>query len=737
MSQYAFAALISFCLLAMGLSAGILGTVNYLENRSSTRGWNMFMVCWAVFFWNFGYAWMGMCYDEDFAYIARAISLLAVSVYMLFIIKYISGVTNFHSRINNIILYTATLSSVVAWTKIIQKNAVVFKRVPWGYWYASSMSWGRILQFIGIVVIIVQYYIILNYGRKNATKQREKYVLNHFFWFGPIMVIGIALDTFVPTLFKTMAIPGSSIAAFCSAMLLFRVSRKHKTFGLSISNVAEYVFKDVSIPVLITDEKENIIMFNEAAPKYLGCSADKIKGINIYTLFSVEDQDGYRVNGTDKICTLDITDVADQFDELLYNIFFIRDVTEEREHMLLLNESREIAEKANQAKSEFLANMSHEIRTPLNAVLGIDEMIIRESEDKTILDYAHNIKQAGNMLLSLINDILDFSKIESGKMELAPVEFNTGIFMNDVYMIVERRAKDKNLELKFDLDPTIPSVIVGDDVRLRQILINILTNSIKYTNQGSVSFSAKVIDKSAEDLVKLHISIVDTGIGIREEELENLFNAFQRADLKKNRNVEGTGLGLSITSSLLKLMGSQLMVRSEYGKGSEFYFDIEFKVVDSAPAKMKSEKLDDEKKITKKECIFTAPEAAILVVDDNKVNLKVAGGLLKRTGVVVTTALSGQESIELVKKNKYDIILMDHMMPLMDGVETVAHIKELVDIPSKDAVIIALTANAISGAKEMFLENGFDDFIPKPIKASELEEKILKYLPPEKVIMKQ
>jgi len=378
--------------------------------------------------------------------------------------------------------------------------------------------------------------------------------------------------------------------------------------------------------------------------------------------------------------------------------------------------------------------MSHEIRTPLNAVLGIDEMIIRESKDDNIIDYAQNIKQAGTMLLSIINDILDFSKIESGKMDITNVESEAPEVISDIILLIEKKAAEKNLEFIIDMDPNLPSKLYGDDVRMRQILINILNNSIKYTQKGSITLKSELVEIVGDEAIT-RTSVIDTGVGIKEEDLESLFDAFKRVDIEKNRNIEGSGLGLSITNKLLNLMGSELKVKSEYGKGSVFYFEIKHRIMDPTPIGNFNETAAISKKPKSKEStLFTAPAANILIVDDNKINLKVASGLLKRSKVLITTAQSGPESIELVKNNKFDIIFMDHMMPDMDGVEAVSIIQGLEDNMSREAVIIALTANAISGAKEMFLENGFDDFIAKPIEVKELEAKLLKYLPEEKVI---
>ena len=394
--------------------------------------------------------------------------------------------------------------------------------------------------------------------------------------------------------------------------------------------------------------------------------------------------------------------------------------------------AKEIAQQANRAKSDFLANMSHEIRTPINAVLGMDEMILRESTDSKILEYASDIKQAGSMLLSLINDILDFSKIESGKMDIIPVDYDLGILLGDTIDMIRSRAEEKKLQLELKIESNTPVHLHGDEVRLRQIITNILTNAVKYTPEGKVTLTVSG-KKVSEESVQLFMSVKDTGIGIKEEDMGRLFDSFQRVDESRNRNVEGTGLGLSITMRLLNLMGSRLEVKSTYGEGSDFYFYLEQKQLDDEVIGDDVLKYYENEKgknsISTEQ--FYAPDAKILVVDDNEMNIKVFLGLLKNHGMQIDTAMSGKECLALIEKNAYHIIFMDHQMPEMDGVETLRRIRELQNNRSKDAVIIILTANAVSGAREMFLEEGFADYLSKPIIAVQLEKMIQKYLPEE------
>lgn len=397
--------------------------------------------------------------------------------------------------------------------------------------------------------------------------------------------------------------------------------------------------------------------------------------------------------------------------------------------------AKEIAQNANRSKSDFLANMSHEIRTPINAVLGMDEMILRDCEDSQILEYAEDIKRAGGMLLSLINDILDFSKIESGKMDIIPVDYDLGILLNETVEMVRPRANEKSLELVMEISPDTPTHLNGDEVRIRQIITNILTNAIKYTNKGKVTLTVSGKQLS-EEKTELYVSVKDTGIGIRKEDIGHLFESFTRVEESRNRNIEGTGLGLSITMRLLNLMGSRLEVDSTYGEGSDFYFYLEQQRKDNQVVGEDIKKYCKKAKGIKGELSneFYAPLARLLVVDDNKVNLKVFKGLLKNNNMQIDTAMNGKECLELMKENHYHIVFLDHLMPDMDGVETLNQAKMLKNSKSQDAVMIVLTANAVSGAREKFLQEGFDDYLSKPISLPLLKEMILKYLPKELIM---
>ncbi len=415
-----------------------------------------------------------------------------------------------------------------------------------------------------------------------------------------------------------------------------------------------------------------------------------------------------------------------------FAIVMVRHGREVRQHYFESQREKLIAEASDHAKTSFLANMSHEIRTPINAVLGMNEMILRESRERKIWRYAENIKTASKSLLSLINDILDISKVESGKMELVETSYQVSSLLNDMVNMVQSRADEKGLELKVDIDEQIPCELYGDETRIRQVITNLLTNAVKYTKEGSVTLKIRCTHMPEPSFVRLDVAVVDTGIGVKKEDQARLFEIFRRVDEENNRGIEGTGLGLPLSKHLLELMGSRLMLESEYGKGSSFFFGLVQKVVDDSPIgdykEMYERSLRDQSHYRES---FQAPDAKILVVDDTRMNLEVCRGLLKKTQVQIDTADSGMECLNLIVKNKYDMILLDHKMPQMDGIECLQRMHETDGNCNETTPVIALTANAVSGAKEYYLEQGFDDYLSKPIQGDRLEQLLCQYLPPQ------
>lgn len=392
--------------------------------------------------------------------------------------------------------------------------------------------------------------------------------------------------------------------------------------------------------------------------------------------------------------------------------------------------ARRQAQEASKQKSTFLANMSHEIRTPINSIIGMNEMILRENENPEIREYARQVESSGKMLLGLINDILDFSKIEAGKMEIVPVPYDTVTFINDIEVMMEERATSHGLDTVYNIAEDIPTELIGDDVHLKQVVVNLVSNAVKYTNEGSVTLSITTSPAIAENAVDLTVAVKDTGMGIRKENLDTLFDTFTRVDEQRNRSIEGTGLGLSIVKNLVESMEGSITVESEYGIGSTFTVVLTQRISNPKPIGKLGDALERNKNktydYTEK---FHAPKAQILAVDDNAVNLKVVKELLKSTKVNIDTASGGRECIKKCRDKHYDLILMDHRMPDPDGVETLHLLRGDSDGLNCETPAVVLTANAFAGLKEKYIAEGFIDYLSKPIDSKLLEEKVMMYLP--------
>lgn len=400
------------------------------------------------------------------------------------------------------------------------------------------------------------------------------------------------------------------------------------------------------------------------------------------------------------------------------------------ENTKLLEQKVKLVESKNEAKSIFLARMSHEIRTPINAVLGMNKMIISETGEDNIREYAKDVESAAQALLGIVNEILDLSKIEAGKMSLAEGEYDVASMLYDVSNMIAVRAQTKDIDFVLNVDDSIPAVLYGDDVKLRQILTNILSNAVKYTNEGLVTMAVQCDRADDCQSVKLTFKIKDTGIGIKEEDMPKLFEAFERIEEGRNRAVEGTGLGMSITVQFLKLMNSSLNVESKYGEGSTFFFTVEQRIVNAEPIGNFSENFRLRRQKYEQKTDMNATGKRVLLVDDNNINRRVFASLLKHTGIQVVEASSGGEALALVTKEQYDIIFLDHMMPNMDGIETLKAFKQLDERENKNRLtpVIALTANAIEGAKAYYMEEGFDGYMSKPIDPDKLDKLIKQYI---------
>ncbi len=533
-------------------------------------------------------------------------------------------------------------------------------------------------------------------------------------------------DTVLPTIMET-SVPTSGIGGFLCLFIIWRAANETNTFNITIKNLGTYIYETVNTAIVLFDQYGKLEMANNYATDLLGECV--VKGCTIEDIFELGNNtitDGEIPSKTFRAttkaghitCEIDATTVMDRYKEVYCVIYVIHDMTETEK---LIREANE----ANRAKSDFLANMSHEIRTPINAILGLNEIIMKETEEEAVLDYSSQIVSAGRSLLSIVNDVLDLSRIESGKIEITPQPYKLRDLVNECYNLISIKAYDKSLDLKIDIDETLPSGYIGDGTRIRQVMVNLLSNAVKYTPKGTVRM--KITGYTKDSIFYLKTAVIDTGIGIRNEDIAGLFESFKRIDEVRNRRVEGTGLGLSISKSLVDMMDGELSVTSVYGEGSTFTFVIPQQIEDMTPIGRYDPRVIGNRQMSHVSS-FEAPDARILVVDDVDTNLVVFCGLLKKTKIKIDMASDGFEAIRLAEKTRYDIIFMDHMMPEMDGVETMRRIKADKIGANRKTPVVMLTANAIYGVKEEYLKQGFDDYISKPLRGEVLEEMVRKYL---------
>lgn len=495
-----------------------------------------------------------------------------------------------------------------------------------------------------------------------------------------------------------------------------------------VKNAKNYIIDNLKEAVIVTDADHRFLFLNSMADKII-TSINKEQG------YSTDDKIYAFIQGSqdffdwkDRHYQVEETVLKDN--ELIQGYMMtIVDVTKIIEQNHLMKRLVLQTEDANRAKTNFVSNMSHEIRTPMNSIVGITEILLRSRHSPKEQEYLLNIQSSGRVLLTIINDVLDCSKMEAGKMQLFDEPYDTCSLFHDLRISMENRIGHSGLELIYDIDQDIPCKLKGDMGRIRQVIINLVNNAIKYTEKGSVRFSVHVRQKNT-DKVMLYYEVADTGIGIRKEDQKILFDAFQRVEMDRNRYVEGTGLGLAISQNLVNMMGGVIEVESEYGKGSRFFFTIEQTIIDPTPVSAVNYN-GQKDNVTEKEaeCLFIAPEAHILLVDDNELNLVVAKELLKPLRMQIDTAENGLQAVKMVRGSQYDLVLMDHMMPVMDGIEAAKAIRALPEDKYQKLPIIALTANAMVDARKEFLNAGMNGFVAKPIDFARICNQLKLWLP--------
>ena len=516
-----------------------------------------------------------------------------------------------------------------------------------------------------------------------------------------------------------------------SAVVILIWRRKVLDFS---SMASEILLDSMSDGVIALDEQKRIVSYNPAAVSIfrdldgsaIGKHVDELRDFP-QEILGDDVKEEFFLNGC--FYQSHARQILDEFGNNTGYVVLILDVTETRNYIEEIKRVQEQAEQANIAKSAFLANMSHEIRTPMNAIIGLSDIIMEESRGRKVYEYACDIKGSSRNLLALINDILDLSKVEAGKMELVPVEYHVKTLVNEVLNMMDVVASQHGLMMESEFDMSIPCRYLGDEGRIKQILINILNNGLKFTEKGHVRISVAGMPGETDDMEILIFRITDTGCGIREEDIEGIFENFRQVDAKRNRSVEGTGLGLSITKHYINLMKGTIRVESVYGEGSTFIVEIPQKIMDRRPLSEVPERTEREEDILEP---LSVKDCTVLVVDDNAINRKVARLRLQAYGFEIDEADSGPAAIELVRNKRYDIIFMDHMMPKMDGLEAASIIRKDCGENGSLPIMIALTANAMEGVREKFLASGFQDFITKPLEIRPMHAALLKWIPKEK-----
>lgn len=714
--------------------------ISYFMREKNAGALRYYMLVMGFFgaLWSGGYGIMGFTETGEVAAVFRAVGLVGVAGFMMteaLMVAYMVELPKWLFRAYAMIF---GIFAVVDLYFFIPDQHI-FVRLNGRMCYYSTNSFGRMVHNIFLAFVAVTMIAMAILWVHKEKPKRQSYYVRAAILANIAILFSIIPDTILPMLGKP-SFPSSAYGMFLTYMITWFWATRFNAFSITVGNLSQYIYESANTAILIFDEYFRLVLANPYGQELLGIK--KIENQKLMQLFQGTDAEFGRIKdgilrdnkGVAELvsvhgaisCSLNFSLARDFHDDPYCIVCFVYDLTKEK------NMLEEVV-RANEAKSQFLANMSHEIRTPINGILGMDSVLLKECHDENLREYAKNIQSAGQSLLSIINDILDISKIESGKMEILTIRYQLFSVLNDCYNLTKIKLQNKPVSFIMQINEKLPSWLYGDEVRIRQIINNFLSNAVKYTKEGNITFELDFEEKTDEQIL-LVITVRDTGIGIKEEDLGKLFESFTRIEEKRNRNIEGTGLGLNLTKNLVNLMGGEVFAESTYGKGSCFTAKIPQKIADAKPmgdfGKRYQQYLStsDDDKLS-----FLAPDAKILVVDDVTMNLKVVEGLLKATKIQIDTAVSGSECLECVKTTPYQMIFLDHMMPEMDGLETLEHMKNLADNPNAQTPVIMLTANAIVGAKEEYIEAGFTDYLTKPIRETELLEMILKYLPEELV----
>lgn len=719
---------LSYTIFGFAVCAIGLGYNYFIKNPSNPKNKRFLLFCLSSALWSLGFGFLIIQTTTDKAWLCRSIGMIGVFPYIYFGLSLLSYLAESSGKEKKLLKYSG-VAGFIFYPFIIDPKLQSFELTNYGMAYSFNSNFWITLYNIYFIYILILIVITICKFKKRTDLKRKRVTYRTILLYAIMLAIGATLDTVFPAL-GLVSFPGSTITQFFGVCLIYSALSYEIKNSTSIENIAQYIFHLSNFPIIVFNSKNKLSLISDSACEFLGITKNDTN-VMIQDIFDSDNEilnenntgKEYKCSLNNSICELSIQKVMDNYGDTVGYVVIIYDLTEKNKMISELEKAKIEAENASKAKENFLANISHEIRTPLNVVLGMNEMLYNETDIKLIKEYSNNIDEAGKNLLNTINDVLDFSKIQSGKLDIVKSDYNLKETVTNITELLRKKFEAKGLLLNIDINNDIPQTLIGDKMRIEQILLNLMDNSLKYTAAGKikVEVNAQKIDK---DNVNVIISVKDTGCGISKNDIDNLFTSFKRLEEDKNRVFEGTGLGLAITKKLIDAMGGKIEVESEVGVGSKFTIIIPHEISTS------KENIKEE---SKTEVINTneeldIPNINILAVDDNKTNLLVFKGLLKKTNAKIDTTLKGSEAIELFKSNNYDIVFLDHMMPEMDGIEVLKKIRELEKDKEKKTPVIVLTANAMEGSKEEYLAYGFNDYLSKPVNGAALKSTLKKYL---------